>query len=77
MNLEQLKKDVEYTTECSADSNLQHLLRVFQGYRDYHRGESCDGNPYSPGGAAAYSWDQGLELARADNLRGIARKGHR
>jgi len=77
MNLDQVKKDIGYTRECSADSNLQHLLHIFRAYREYHTGETCDGNPYAAGSARADSWNLGLELARADNLKGTARKGHR
>jgi hypothetical protein len=67
MKMAQIKKDVEYTNQCTPGSNLQHLLHVFKGYREYLTGEAEEGgNPYSPGSAQAYSWDQGQLLAKRD-----------
>lgn len=49
---------------CSADANLQHLLHMFEGYRDRIKGDTdC---PYTPGSAREYSWARGQEIASKD-----------
>jgi len=55
---------LELSVACSADANLQHVLHMFEGYRDKTKGKTdC---PYSPGSAREYSWKQGQEIAYKD-----------
>ena len=49
---------------CSKGSNLQHLLHIFEGYRETILGEpDC---PYSPDSAREFSWSLGSQLAKKD-----------
>lgn len=52
-------------TNESKDSNLQHLIYVFAGYRATILNDE-DPNPYSSGSARALSTDVGIALAKED-----------
>ena len=61
-SLKQLRCFLDNT--CSKDSNLQHILHVFEGYRETILGEpDC---PYSPDSAREFSWSLGSQLAKED-----------
>jgi ribosome modulation factor len=57
---------------CHPDSNYQHLLHVFEGYRARltEKGHDC---PYSPGSARASSWNLGWNRAKNDVAVGRGR----
>lgn len=59
-------KEVLYERECGADANYQHLKHVFEGYRAYMSTLGKVTCPHVSGGAQAFSWNMGVDLAKDD-----------
>lgn len=51
--------------DTSDDVNLQHLLHMFEGYRDWCLADRT--SPYSPDSARDFSWKMDSELAYNDH----------
>lgn len=51
--------------EVHADSAIQHLAHLLEGYRERILSEKPE-SPYSPGSARRYSWDVGVTMAERD-----------
>jgi hypothetical protein len=63
MLINRLKEELD--SSCSDDSNLQHMMHMFAGYRAVITNDE-EINPYSPGSARAVSYDAGRKLAEED-----------
>lgn len=64
----------EMGMEVHADSAIQHLAHLLEGYRErILSGKPMSEKPeppYSPGSARGNSWDAGVEMAKRDLLAG-------
>lgn len=65
---EEINKHID--NSCSADSNLQHILHMFEGYRAFtleNNGLEVETQPYHPDGARDISFQCGWRLAKKDS----------